>query len=183
MKNKQRKNSSYSIKKLTVCSLLAALGVVIMLLGSLLDILDISVAVIASLLCIIAVIEYGKSAPWLVFAVTAVLSFLLLPGNKSPALFYTVFFGFYPILKEKIEKKSKVISWILKEVVFNICLIPMMFITVFLLVDPSKNSLINPITISIAVVLFEVVFVAYDFAMTGLISLYIFKLRKRLKIN
>ena len=183
MKNKRSKSNSYTTKKLTVCALLAALGVVIMYLGSLVDLLDISMAVIASLLCVIAVIEYGKGAPWMVFAATALLSLLLLPGNKSPALFYTVFFGFYPILKEKIEKKSKVVSWVLKEIIFNVCLIPMVLLTVFLFIDPTKNTLVNPITISIAVILAEAVFVMYDIAMTRLISFYILKLRKRLKLN
>ena len=182
MKSKRTNNSSYSTKKLTVCALLAALGVIIMYIGSMIEVLDISMSVVASLLCVIAVIEYGKSAPWMIFLVTAILSFLLLP-NKSPAYFYAVFFGFYPILKEKFEKKSLVVSWILKEIIFNICLAALIVITVFVLVDPASNTLINPLTISAAVVLAEVIFVVYDFALTRLISFYIFNLRKRLKIK
>ena len=181
-KSNKGKGSGYTTKKLTVCALLAALGVVIMYLGSLIDVLDISMAVIASLLCVIAVIEYGKGAPWMIFLVTAILSFLLLP-NKSPAYFYAVFFGFYPILKEKFEKRSRVVSWILKEITFNVCLAAMVVLTVFLLLDPTKSNLINPLTISIAVVLAEAVFIVYDIALTGLISFYIFNLRKRLKIK
>ena len=182
MKNKKRNNSGYTTKKLTVCALLAALGVIIMYVGSLMEVLDISMSVLASLLCVIAVIEYGKSAPWMIFLVTSILAFLLLP-NKSPAYFYAVFFGFYPILKEKFEKKPKVLCWILKEIVFNVCLAGMVVITVFLLIDPTKSTLINPFTISAAVVLAEAVFILYDIALTRLISFYIFNLRKRLKIN
>ena len=75
-------------------------------------------AVIASLFAIIAVIEYGRSAPWLVFAVTSVLSLIIMPQNTS-AWMYVLFFGYYAILKEKLEKRGRVLSWILKEVNFT----------------------------------------------------------------
>ena len=65
-------------------------------LGSMVEVLDISMAVIASLICVFAVIEYGKGYPWLIFSVTAILSLLLLP-NKFPAVVYGCFMGFYPI--------------------------------------------------------------------------------------
>ena len=94
-----------STRKLTTCALLAALGVVLLYLGSLVEVLDVSMAVIVSLFCIFAVIEYGGSAPWLIYAVTGVLSLILLP-IKTPALLYLLFFGYYPILKEKLEKRK-----------------------------------------------------------------------------
>jgi hypothetical protein len=46
--------------------MLSALGVVLLYIGSLVEALDLSAAVLASLACIIAVIEYGKGAPWAV---------------------------------------------------------------------------------------------------------------------
>ena len=71
------------VKQMTVCAALAALGVVLLSIGPLIDVLDASLAVLASILCIVAVIEYGKAAPWLVFAVTAVLSLVLMPQNSE----------------------------------------------------------------------------------------------------
>ena len=161
--------------------MLAALGVVLLYAGSLIEVLDISMAVIASLLCVIAVIEYGGSAPWMIYGVTAILSALLLP-NKSPAFLYIAFFGFYPILKEKLEKKPRVICWILKELVFNVCLVILALGTYFFF-TLKDNSLINPITIAIALVLCEAVFVLYDIALTRLISFYIIKIRSRIKFK
>jgi len=177
----KKKSSAYTTKKLTICAMLAALGVVLLYLGSLIEILDISIAVIASLLCIIAVIEYGGSAPWMIYAITAILSLLLLP-NKTPAYFYTVFFGFYPILKEKLEKTKKVVSWILKEVIFNICLTLMIIAVLFFFLS-EDNMLRNPLYIAIVVILAEGVFILYDIALTRLISFYIFNLRKKLKFK
>ena len=177
----RKKSNEYSTKKLTVCAMLAALGVVLLYAGSLIEVLDISMAVIASLLCVIAVIEYGGSAPWMIYGVTAILSALLLP-NKSPAFLYIAFFGFYPILKEKLEKKPRVICWILKELVFNVCLVILALGTYFFF-TLKDNSLINPITIAIALVLCEAVFVLYDIALTRLISFYIIKIRSRIKFK
>jgi hypothetical protein len=158
----------------------SALSVVLLYFGSLFELLDISMAVIASLACVIAVIEYGKSAPWAIYAVTSVLSVILLP-DKTPAAFYAIFFGFYPILKEKFEKRPKVLSWLLKEVTFNICLV-VMAVAVYFISTTGDNSLLkNPIMLATTALLAEVVFVLYDIALTRLISFYIIKLRHRFK--
>lgn len=183
MKSKQKKpaRGEYSAKKLAVCAMLSALGVVLLYLGSLIDILDISMAAIASLLCIIAVIEYGKGAPWMIYGVTSILSLLLLP-NKTPAAFYAIFFGFYPILKEKFEKQRKLVCWVLKEAVFNVALVLLLLISIFLL-GLTDNMLVNPITVTILVVLAEAVFVLYDIALTRLITFYFVRLRSRLRLK
>ncbi len=159
--------------------MLAALGVVLLYLGSLVEVLDATVAVLASLLCVFAVIEYGKAAPWLVFAVTAVLSVLLLP-NKTPAIEYALFFGFYPILKEKYETKKKPIAWLLKEITFNVALVAVFF--AFKLFMLGDINIPIPMYIVLAVVL-EAVFILYDLALTKLISYYIYNLRKRFKLK
>ena len=177
----KNKNKGFSTRKLTICAMLAALGVVILYLGSLVEILDISIAVFASVLCIIAVIEYGGGAPWMIYAITAILSLILIP-NKTPAYLYTVFFGFYPILKEKLEKAKKVISWVLKELIFNICLAILICVALFLFTT-EDNILRNPLYIAAIVVLSEGVFILYDIALTRLISFYMYNLRKRLRFK
>ena len=157
----------------------AALGVILLYLGSIVEVMDVSVAVIASLFCVLAVIEYGKGAPWTVFAVTAVLSLLLLP-NKSGAVYYTFFFGFYPILKAYFERLDRVKAWALKELVFNVSLATILVI--------FKKMFMPTVDIPfmmwvIIVVLCEVVFVLYDVALTRLITFYMFKLRHRFKFK
>ena len=174
------KDNKMNTKRLTVCAMLAALGVVLLYVGSLIELVDISMAVLASLLCVVAVIEYGGSWPWLVYVVTAILSLVLLP-NKTPAAFYALFFGFYPILKEKLEKLPRTISWILKELVFNISFAIMAIVSVLLFFGKDNTLLTQPILIAVFVVLAEAVFVLYDIAMTRLISFYIFRLRRRFK--
>lgn len=168
-------------KMLAICSMLAAIGVVLLYLGSFIEVMDMAMAAIASFAVIIAVVEYGKGAPWAIYGVTSILALILLP-NKTPAAFYAIFFGFYPILKEKFEKHGKLARWVLKEIVFNICFALMLLASVFLFTT-GETELDSPLLIAATVLLGEVVFVVYDIALTRMISLYIFRLRDRLRIN
>ena len=174
------RNTSKSTKRLTICAMLSALGVVLLYIGSLVEALDLSAAVLASLACIIAVIEYGKGAPWAIYGVTSVLSLILLPV-KTPAAFYVIFFGFYPILKEKIERRPRLLQWVIKEAIFNVALVIMGFAVYFLSTTGDNLLLENPLIIAATVVMAELAFVLYDIALTRLISFYIIKLRGRLK--
>ena len=178
--SERRGRDGKGTKQLTVCAMLAALGVILLYLGAMIEVLDISVAVIASLLCVVAVIEYGGGAPWMIYGVTSVLSVILLP-NKTPALMYALFFGFYPILKEKFEKRPRAIAWVLKLAVFNVSLAIIAFLTVKLTLAESNAILSKPLFVIAAVVVCEAVFLLYDVAMTRVISFYIVNLRKRFK--
>ncbi len=164
---------------LAVSALLSALGVVILLMGSVIQVLDLSMAVIASIIIIYAVIELNGTWHYLIFAVTSLLSLLLLP-DKFVAIVYTAFAGYYPILKFIFEKKfPRVIEWIAKLAVFNAALSAITFISIHLLHIPAEE-------LSFGWLLYlagNVVFIIYDFALTNLISFYFFKLRKRLGIT
>ena len=178
----KRKNTGAGLKQLTFCAMLTALGVIFLGVGALLEVLDISMAVIASFCVIVAVVEYGKGAPWMVYAAISILSFLLLP-SKLPAIFFALFFGFYPIIKEKLERKNKVIQWILKEIIFNVCLAIIMGLYVLLFFESTTLAIPLPWLIVAAVVLCEIVFVMYDIALARIIMFYKIKLRHRLKFK
>ncbi|MBE6533367.1 MAG: hypothetical protein E7678_00125 [Ruminococcaceae bacterium] len=178
----KRKNTSSSIKQLTFSAMLAALGVIFLGIGALLEVLDISMAVIASFCVIIAVIEYGKGTPWMVYGAISILSFLLIP-NKLPAIFFALFFGFYPIIKEKLERKNKVICWVLKEIIFNVCLAIIMLLYFLLFFQGFAIAIPLPWLIVAAVLLCEAIFVLYDIALTRIITFYVIKLRHRFKFK
>ena len=166
-------------KRIAISAMLSALGVVFLYLGSLIDVLDISMAVIASVCCIFAVIEFGGAFPWLIYAVTGVLSLLLLP-RKEAAVMYLLFFGFYPILKEKLEKKKKLTSWMLKELIFNVALAVMLLLSKLLLTaDTAEPWFMYLLFVAIA----EITFPIYDLALTRIISLYIYKIRSKFRLK
>lgn len=178
----KKKSSKTSVKQLTICSMLVALGVIFLGIGALLEVLDISMAVIASICVIIAVIEYGKGAPWMVYAAISLLSLLLIP-NRLPAIFFALFFGFYPIIKEKLERKRKVVCWLLKELIFNVCLAVIVALYFALFFQGISLNIPLPWLIVAVILLCEVVFVIYDIALTRMIYFYVVNLRKRFKFK
>ncbi len=173
-------NRSERTRKLAICAMMCALGVVVLYLGSVVEVLDISMAVIASLFAVFAVIEYGMAEAWTVYAVTSVLSLVLLP-QKLPAVMYLLFFGFYPIVKERIEKlRRKVLQWVIKEAIFNVCLILLMLLVKWLVALDGHNLFVFE---AVFFILANGTFVIYDIALTRLISMYLFRLRKKFKFK
>lgn len=85
-----------------------------MYIGALFDVLDLSVAALASMCVALVLAELGARWAFLVYAVAAVLSFLLLPV-KTPAILFSGFLGFYPITKSVFERRLHgVWQWIAK---------------------------------------------------------------------
>ena len=156
--------------------MMAAVSVVILYLGSFVEVLDISVAVAASLIAAVIVIEYGTASAWSVYGVSAILSLLLLP-QKFPAVMYAFFFGYYPIVKQKIEKmRSRLVQWSLKSLVFAAATAAMVLFVSLFTPDAPKGIL----TALFALLAFVTLFI-YDVALTRVISFYVWRLRHRIK--
>jgi len=168
-------------KYITVSAMLSALGVVLLSIGAAVEVLDITTAVLASLLCIYAVIEMGGAYPWLIWLATSLLGLLLLP-LKTPAILYGLFAGFYPILKEKLEKLKQPLSLICKLLVFHVCLAGI--VAVFLLFLPTDGLLESSKWLPLVLYgMSLVVFVLYDVALTRLITFYLLRLHRRFRIR
>ncbi len=166
-------------KKIALSAILSALGVIILLLGSIITVLDLTMVAMASLLVILCVIEIGGAYPYLVWLVTSALSLLLLP-DKFAALLYLLFGGIYPILKAMFERLHYVISWVLKLSAFNTMLTLLIFLCRYVFHLPDTDDLAYSPLVYLAC---NVVFVLYDFAVTQLVTFYLVKLRKMLGLK
>ena len=177
MADRIRKRTKY----LTVSAMLSALGVIFLALGAFIEVLDITTAVLASMLCIYAVIEMGGAYPWGIWVVTSILSLLLLP-IKTPALFYALFAGFYPILKEKLERLKRPLAFVLKLAVFHLSLGAIVLL--LRLFFPEQLDWGGMQWLPIAMyVLCVAVFLLYDLALTRVITFYLIRLRQRFRIK
>lgn len=165
-----------STRKLTLSAILSALSVILLALGALVEVLDISMAVIASFAVILAVIELRGKYPYLIYAVTAVLSLVLLP-MKTPAAMYALFFGYYPILKEKLERLPVVLSWVLKIVIFNVALALMVLLATVLVLPGFEMTGYAWVWLIVC----TPVFVLYDVALTRLLTMYLLRWRHRFR--
>lgn len=168
-------------KYLTVSAMLCALGVIFLALGAFIEVLDITTAVVASLLCVYAVIEMGGGYPWGIWIVTSLLSLLLLPV-KTPALFYALFAGFYPILKEMLEKLKRPIAWILKLAIFHLSLAAIVLL--LSLFFPEQLDFNGMEWLPIAMyALCVATFFLYDVALTRVITFYLIRWRQKFRIK
>ena len=167
--------------RLTAAAVLVALSVVLLGVGALVEVLDLSMAAIASLAVVFAVIELKGKYPYLVFFATSVLSLLLLPG-KTPALFYALFAGYYPLLKLVFEKHfSRPVSWAFKLLSFALAALLVVFVSIKLFTVAPLPALPNPrLYVAVGLVL-ALVFVIYDVALTRLITFYIWRLQRHFR--
>ena len=81
-------------RRTAVCGMLAALTSVLLILGSLVDVLDLSCAAAASLAVVYARIEYGAKWSAAVWLCASAISLLLFP--RSAPLLFALFAGPYP---------------------------------------------------------------------------------------
>ncbi len=172
-------------KHLALAAVCAALGTVIMYLGSLVEVLDLTTVFAASLLVIFLQLELGGAWPALLWLVTSALSLLLLP-NRFCAFEYAFFGGLYPILKYWIEKLPRLPAYILKFVAFNVLFAFVMGVSLWFfgmetITLPVIGTLSPLVYCFILLFLGNCVFVAYDILITRLIRIYFFKFRDKIQ--
>lgn len=165
-------------KRIALCAIMSALGVLILFLGAVVDIFSLTASAVASLLISVVMIEVGSFYPWLVWGVTSALSLILLP-NKLPAIMYFVLCGFYPILKVYFEKLQRVLAWVCKLALFNASLLSLIFVSkhIFYLNDMGFDFTVP------VIVLGNVALVMYDIALSRIVWYYARYLRRRMGID
>ena len=168
-------------KKLALASLCAALSVVFLSVGALLEVLDMSAALLASFLVLFCLLEMGYRFASSVFAVTALLSVILMPQNTAPWMF-ALLFGYLPISKFGFEKLcGKVLSWIPKLIVFNAFYAAVIFLLGGLLGFTVENAFgISPHLVYIAFfAVGNLTHLLCDILYGRLARIYLFKFRER----
>ena len=149
----------------TISGMVSALSVVIMLLTNIMPSMMYVIPIITGAI-VFAINEIiGKKWALGVFFVTSLISFILL-ADKEAALNYTLFFGYYPLLKPLYEKLPKVLSWGVKVFNFNVALVTIGLIVTFIFKLPFLDEDFGKLTIPLFAVLFNVVFVMYDIMFT-----------------
>ena len=159
---------------LTLCAVLAALSVVLMLLGSLFEVLDLSTVILASICVLYADTRISQRHAWMLYGVTAILALLLLP-SKAVALEYLLFGGYYPILRARVARLGRIVSWGIKLLVFNgaLTLLILSFRTLFVSADLSYTW--DLITYALG----NVSLILYDYALGRIGTLFLLRLRPR----
>ena len=166
-------------KKLTLTSVMAAMGVVFMLLGSVIEVMDLSVCALVSLIVVFVYLEVGVGHAWAVYLCTSLLSFLIVPA-KLMCFEYLLMFGIYPLLKAFIEKLPR-ISWIFVKLVFVNAMIWLIFLVAELWMGFIFLEGDTFILKAALYVFMNVTFVVYDIFITVMVRFYYDRIRPRIK--
>lgn len=170
---------SDSVKKLTLSAMFTAVGAALIFVSALLPTGRIAIVAVAGILTAAAVIHCGILQGIEVYVATAILA-LLIVSEKSSALLYIVFLGYYPVTKSLIEKKitNKWLCFLSKLLLINVVLTLLGFFAQWILL----NSLgFDSLAWGFIQVALNVVFIIYDLALTKLITMYIYRISKRVK--
>ena len=123
-------------QKIALCGVLGALSVTLLMMGNLLQIGTYAAPMLAAFLLVPVLEEYGVRYALLMYMAVSVLSVLLVP-DKELALFYTLVLGYYPVLKQALDRLCLApLRWLVKLAVFNGATVAM-YGLLMLLIGPS----------------------------------------------
>ena len=181
--NKENPNNKKVSYKVSLGGIVSALCLVLMFLTAVFPPLNITLPLFAGMLMTVVAIEVSPSWAWVTYATVAILSFFITP-DKEAAIFFTVFFGFYPILKsyyEKIPSKVieyivKILKWLLKFVVFNIAIVIIYQLTVKLLGTVNlieEFGFMKQFMLPGLIIMFNGIFILYDITLSMVKTAYL----------
>jgi hypothetical protein len=98
---------------MAVSAIFCAMGVVVLGLGALVEVIDMTAAAMAALLCLPILYRYGSRYALLCWGVTAVLGVILMPQNLASWL-YLCLLGYYPVLKRQVDRLPRLLAFLSK---------------------------------------------------------------------
>ena len=109
-------------KRIAACGILSALSITLIYITTVTDIFSLCGCYAAALCVLFVKIEYGTSSALTVYAVTAVLSWLILP-DKFIAAVYTFVVGIYPVVKVYFDSiKPRMLAYACKLAALDVIL-------------------------------------------------------------
>ncbi len=156
-----------SARKIAFTAIFAAFSVICLYLAAVLPTGQLGFLGVSSLFEIAAVCEYGVTGGILVLVVTAVLGFVIVP-DKTAALLYLCFFGWYPLVKLFAEKLKPALSWVVKLITYNIAVSVCLFALKFTFISYEIGTAYYIICYALA----NVVYIVFDIAVSRAIMVY-----------
>jgi hypothetical protein len=101
--------------------------------------------------------KYGRKYHVMLYVVSAILCFLLVP-NIEQNLIFAGFFGWYPIIRPSLQKLPKILSWIVKFGIFNGVVLAIEWLVMRILVPEAVGSAI----LWVLLILGNITFLFYD---------------------
>ena len=165
-------------KQMALCALLTALAVVAMILAAAIGIGTFAGPVLAMVVLLPILEEHGSKAAVMAYAATAILGLLLVPEPEL-AMVYAGF-GWYPILRPRIDRISSRFLRFLVQIVLCTAVVLVLYGILLRFLGLTTDLLeATPLFNLVLLVLGNLTFLAMDQALGRLTLLWHKKLRKR----
>lgn len=169
--------------KAALGGIVSALAVVVMLCTYISPLLVYTAPPFAGVLLLLIVNELGYKWSLGTFFAISLLSVFII-ADKESAVFFTMFFGYFPILSVFIKEKlkNKVIGYFIKLIIFNISCFAAVLVSVFVFGIKYDDITGEGIFYTISfIALMNLLFVVYNRLVDSLQMLYISRLQKRFR--
>lgn len=152
-------------KSVAIGGILVGINVILLYFTFIIPTSKLTLLTLSSCIVPFAIIALGKKTAILVYLSSSILALIL--GLKTIAFMYLIFFGLYGLVKYYIESLRKTpLEIVLKILFFNVAFGILYFLyKSFILTIPLK------ISIGYIIVLYQIGFFIYDYAMTLVIAL------------
>ena len=140
------------------CGMMAALSIVLMILGAVLG-LGLYISPMLAGLCLIPIGQkFGAKYQWMLWAVVSLLCFILVPEIEQNLMYLTLF-GLFPILHPLFGRLPRKLVWPCKLLDFNLVVVAGEALVMLVLVPEP----IPPAMAVILLILGNAIFLMYDF--------------------
>ena len=186
-----RRGRSAAVRRLATSAVLSALGVVFLGVGALVEVLDLTAALAASLVILLLREVYGTREALLAYVVTAALGILLLPHSAAGWVFLALT-GYYPILRPLLLRLPRLFA-----VTLRLVLVAFLLLTfaaaVYVLLLGGEGSFLgaigylfgfttgHPLALLLGVGVAYLCFFIYDLMLGRLLLLYRLRWRRRVE--
>lgn len=179
---KQTDKNRQGSRPIAFCAVMAALSVTVMLTGGLVPVFTYCSPLLASVLLIPVLTEYGTQKGWMVWAVSSILTLII--GIDKEAAFFYLFLGWYPILKPVFDRIRRTPArFAAKTLVFSAAVGAMYLLICFVFqigeIMESFSALLWVNLLFFAALV--AVMLLYDRALAGIYAFYCVRIRDRLK--
>ena len=169
-------NIKKEIKLIAVSAIFSAFIVAMLILGTFIELFDITVAAICTFAVCIILMEAKKKYAFLVYFTSSILGIIFVPLSTA-TLYFIGFFGYYPIIKQLLIKFPKLIQRIIGLIIFNVTMTALMllFKTIFALTgEPAYMYILLFVTLN-------VIFICIDYLLDIFPFIYVKKIRNKIK--
>ena len=145
-------------KRLTICAMMAAVSVVLMLLGAVLQLGTYAAPLLTGMVLIPIGNRYGRKYQVMLWLVISVLCFMLLPAAEQNMMFAGLF-GWYPIAYPTLQKLPRLLRLLVKLLLFNGVVIAMEALLLWVIAPEAMELTMMLLLLALG----NVTFLLYDY--------------------